>query len=94
MAKATFADICLQCKPLLEQQQFEQVIEVFAQPASSVGNPEEWKALLAVVERIPQSYRLASIDAAVLYAKALKWCRQFDGLAAWAALVEKQYGTT
>ena len=58
---------------LLEQEQYAKAVEVLGRVSSTLASPEEWQKPLNLLQRIPHHHRLESVEAAFLYAKALKW---------------------
>lgn len=92
MGEVKLADIFLSCELLLEQQRYAQVVQVLGKTSSTFTSAEEREKLLSFLKNIPQSYRLEDIEAAGLYAKALKWTKRFDKLSQWAARVTERHG--
>jgi tetratricopeptide (TPR) repeat protein len=79
-------------KSLLVKQQYSEAITLLEKVCHTLGGSEEWIEFLGLLEEMPETYLLESVDAAELYAKALKWLKKNEALLVWASRVVKKHG--
>jgi tetratricopeptide (TPR) repeat protein len=66
-----FNEALVSCKLLLEQQDFDRAILLLDRALPIISTDKEWNEALKLVENIPETHRIASIQAAVVYARVL-----------------------
>jgi tetratricopeptide (TPR) repeat protein len=80
MGTVKFADALQSCELLLEQNAFEQVARVLNLALARSQDLDLWRKTQRLLERIGHRIRLESLELAFLYAKALMFNDQLQGL--------------
>jgi Flp pilus assembly protein TadD len=87
------SEACVTCDLLLEQGHFEGALWVLGLVLPNVQTEGECQQVLALVECVPESERIASLEAAVVYILILKKNRRWNAALDWAARVSAQHGS-
>jgi tetratricopeptide (TPR) repeat protein len=92
VAKLRLADMYMTCKLLLDQQQWNQVIEVLEVVWPSLNGSDDWFDALELIKRIPSSERLEIPKLGLLYARALSKNSDNDALLEFSIAVLERHG--
>jgi tetratricopeptide (TPR) repeat protein len=87
-----FAEARITCDLLLEQGHFERALWVLGLALPNVRTEGELQQMLALVERVPESERISSVEAAVVYIRILKKNHRLQSVLDWGARVSARYG--
>jgi tetratricopeptide (TPR) repeat protein len=92
MAKVSLATLKPTIELLLERQQYSEAVIRLEKVHHTLSGWEEWQEFLEFFEAMPPAYLLESVEAAELFAKALKWLGRNEALLEWAARVVEHHG--
>jgi tetratricopeptide (TPR) repeat protein len=86
-----FAEARTSCELLLKQGDLDRAIWVFGRALPTIRTDDEWKDALELIERIPEEYRVASVEAATIYVRVLNGNRRFDNVIKFSARLATQH---
>jgi tetratricopeptide (TPR) repeat protein len=87
-----FVEARVSCELLLEQRNFERAVQLLEQALPSVRTEDEWRQALGLVERVPEAHRIASIEAAAVYARVLNKNQRFAEVLEFSTRVTERHG--